>query len=243
CFELEDQSIWFKHRNDCIALVISQYPPTGPILDVGGGNGFVAKRLIEEGNEVSLLEPGPVGAFNAKHQRNIPEVILSSLEQVDFPEGSINAIGCFDVIEHIKDDLSFVNKIHNLLKPKGMFYATLPAHQFLWSYHDICPSTHQRRYNKEIICKLLSKRFDLIFYSYIFKPLFLPTFIFRRIPYCINYHKQSKNLSEEFGHTAGGGLINNILKNLLKNELYKLKSGKKINLGTSCIFAAKKITI
>ena len=43
CFEIEDQSFWFQHRNDCIRELVRNFPPrgSGPIIDVGGGNGFL----------------------------------------------------------------------------------------------------------------------------------------------------------------------------------------------------------
>lgn len=38
CFEVEDQSFWFRHRNDCIRELVRNFPPRGrgPIFDVGG---------------------------------------------------------------------------------------------------------------------------------------------------------------------------------------------------------------
>jgi len=42
CFVLEDQSFWFRHRNDCIVEVVRQFPPAGPVLDIGGGTSEVA---------------------------------------------------------------------------------------------------------------------------------------------------------------------------------------------------------
>jgi hypothetical protein len=42
-FEVEDQSFWFRHRNDCIRELVRNFPPEGkaPIFDVGAGNGFL----------------------------------------------------------------------------------------------------------------------------------------------------------------------------------------------------------
>jgi hypothetical protein len=38
CFEVEDQSFWFRHRNACIVEMVRNFPPEGrgPIFDVGG---------------------------------------------------------------------------------------------------------------------------------------------------------------------------------------------------------------
>jgi hypothetical protein len=29
CFEVEDQSFWFRHRNDCIRELVRSFPPRG----------------------------------------------------------------------------------------------------------------------------------------------------------------------------------------------------------------------
>jgi hypothetical protein len=67
CFDLEDDSFWFQHRNRCIVSVVRRFlPQEGPIFDIGGGNGFVSAGLEDAGFDVVLVEPGPAGAANAK---------------------------------------------------------------------------------------------------------------------------------------------------------------------------------
>src|SRR5689334_22727053 len=56
---IEEGSYWFSHRNSCIVSLMRQFPPKGPILDVGGGNGFVSLGLKRSGIRAIVLEPGP----------------------------------------------------------------------------------------------------------------------------------------------------------------------------------------
>lgn len=66
CFQIEENSFWFNHRNKCIISVVEQYPPRGFLFDVGGGNGFVSLALQKEGFKTVLVEPGISGVQNAK---------------------------------------------------------------------------------------------------------------------------------------------------------------------------------
>mgnify|MGYP007131759322 CR=1 FL=1 len=45
CLAVEDTSFWFRHRNRCILEFVHRYRPDGPLLDIGGGNGFVSPGL------------------------------------------------------------------------------------------------------------------------------------------------------------------------------------------------------
>ncbi len=59
CFQIEDRSFWFQHRNRAIVDTVRRFPPTGPIADVGAGNGFVSLALRDAGFPVMVIEPGP----------------------------------------------------------------------------------------------------------------------------------------------------------------------------------------
>ena len=63
------------------------------------------------------------------------------------PDRHYDLIGAFDVIEHIEDDAAALASIAAKLKPGGKFVMTVPAHQWMWSAHDVV-NHHKRRYSK-----------------------------------------------------------------------------------------------
>ena len=241
CFEVEDNSFWFIHRNNCIIEMIKNYRSSsdGPIFDIGGGNGFVAKGLLNAGLEVVLVEPGPAGAMNAK-KRGVPHVICATTHTAKFKPGTIPAIGVFDVVEHIEDDIGFLNHLWELLIPGGMLYLTVPAYQLLWSQEDV-EGGHFRRYTlSNLKKKILHSGFDISYSSYIFSYLPLFVFLLRTLPYKLNLVKSSASDSIKQDHSSPKGIGSKIL-NLFHNwELKKIRVRKKIPLGGSCMIAAKK---
>jgi 2-polyprenyl-3-methyl-5-hydroxy-6-metoxy-1,4-benzoquinol methylase len=239
CYELEDSSYWFGHRNDLIISDIKRFPPKGPILDVGGGNGFVTKRMITEGFEASLLEPGMVGATNTKKARQIPEVICSTFEDANFPPNSLSAVGLFDVLEHIGNDSKFLSALHTALKPNGMLYVTVPAHQYLWSESDNY-AQHFRRYNWQMTKTLIENKFTFRYFTYFFTILAPAIFFLRTLPYRIMTYKQKNLLSGKSEHGLDGGMVVNLISTLLKKELGLIQHGKYLYFGTSCLWVLQK---
>ena len=239
CLQLEDQSYWFQHRNNCILAIIHRFPPSGAILDIGGGNGIVAQRLIAEGFLTVLMEPGSVGARNAKQIRKIPDVINARFEDINFEDGSVNAAGLFDVLEHI-DEKIFLDKLWKALKPKGLVYLTVPAHNWLWSYSDV-HAGHLRRYNVEMIRNLLREKFILKFFTYTFSALLLPVFLFRALPYRLSPNSSHGLLSSNTEFGTGNSFVVKLLSCFLNKEYQHLLAGKKILFGTSCLIVLEKI--
>lgn len=207
CFAVEDGSFWFRHRNDCIAAAVKRYAPDGPVLDVGGGNGVVSKRLIDEGFDTILLEPGPVGALNAKTQRGLPHVICATFEAVGLPEASLSAIGLFDVLEHIEDDVAFLRRLHQALRPGGLLYLTVPALQALWSAADV-HARHYRRYSRGTLeARLGQVGFSVVYSTYFFQSLLPPLFLLRSIPFRLGVSQKNNVLRSETEHGTSGGLL------------------------------------
>lgn len=239
CFEMEDRSYWFEHRNNCILSIIQRYPPSGPILDVGGGNGFVAQQLQREGLAVSLLEPGSLGANNARKNRQINEVINSTFEAANFPNESLSAVGLFDVLEHIEEDGLFLKNVWLTLKPGGYLYATVPAFNFLWSASDNY-AEHCRRYSKKMITKLIGTSFSLRYFSYFFSSLFVPILFLRTIPYWLWKKNDGSLLSSDKEFGLDESFFVDLLKWFLGYELKYIKSGKTLPIGSSCLLVLEK---
>jgi SAM-dependent methyltransferase len=242
CFEVEDCSFWFRHRNDCIRELVRSFPPRGkgPIFDVGGGNGFVAKGLMDAGWEVVLVEPGPSGARNAK-TRGVKNVICGTTHSAGFKNSTLPAIGVFDVVEHIEDDLGFLLHLRDLLKPGGMLYLTVPAYNFLWSHEDV-NAGHFRRYTLGAMEKKLVKAgLEPIFETYIFGFLPIPVFLFRTLPYrsgLVGNGGAGKEVKRD--HSQKQGLLGAMMARSFESELNKIRAGKSLGFGGSCMIAARK---
>lgn len=112
CLQLEDQSFWFRHRNNIISSAVRHFAPNTKLFDIGGGNGCVSARLESERIQTVLVEPGSTGIKNAK-RRDLTTLIQSTLWDAGFKPGTIPTAGAFDVLEHIADDKKFVRLVHD----------------------------------------------------------------------------------------------------------------------------------
>lgn len=236
CFRVEDESFWFKHRNDCIIEAVKRFPPSGAIFDVGGGNGFVSMELKKNGYEIVLVEPGLGGARNAR-SRGLSPIVCSTLESAGFCEGSIPAIGVFDVLEHIKDDTAFVKQLKTLLALEGMLYITVPAHNVLWSPEDVYAG-HYRRYSMRRLVDILQSRgFEVIYCTYFFCLLPIPILLFRVIPGKLGSKNRYSPESNRKEHVPNR-IINKVLNIYLKGERTMLKN-RGMPFGASCLVVAR----
>ncbi len=240
CYQIEQNSFWFNHRNDCIVEAVNKYCPKSVFFDIGGGNGFVAKSLEDKGIQTVLIEPGIQGCLNAKI-RNLSNVVCSTLENADFNKNTIEAVGLFDVVEHIEKDVEFLTSTYSFLKKDGYIFITVPAFQTLWSNEDV-DAGHYRRYTtKNLEEKLTKIGFEIVQSTYIFSILPIAVFLFRTLPSKLGFNKKSNDVNKHIGeHKNKTGIINSILNKIWASELNKIKSGKRVSIGGSCFVIAKK---
>ena len=240
CFRVEDGSFWFGHRNRCITEAVRQWQPPGFILDVGGGNGYVAGGLIEAGHETVLLEPGAEGARNARAFRLIPHVICATFDGAGLKPASVPAVGLFDVLEHIEDDERFIEKLKRVLRPGGLVYLTVPAHQWLWSITDI-DAGHFRRYStRQLTSRFTAAGFDVLYVTYFFETLVVPFYLLRTLPFQLGFRGRREVSRYEAEHAAGGKLPSRALQRFFERELRTIAAHRTLPTGTSCLLVAQK---
>lgn len=241
CFGLEEGSFWFRHRNAVLADVMRLFPPEGPIFDVGGGNGFVAKGLEAEGFPCVLVEPGEQGAANGV-KRGLRTVICSTLEGANFRPGTIGAAGLFDVVEHIQDPAAFLRNLHSLMRPGGRVYVTVPAFEMLWSSEDAYAG-HHRRYSARTLREALGGAgFEVEYVSYFFWFLILPVFLFRTIPSLLGLRRARPSAADYAReHSRGPGFLAPLIDAALDYERGRIRRRKRIPFGGSCLAVARRI--
>jgi SAM-dependent methyltransferase len=58
--------------------------------------------------------------------------IVADVQALPFADGSLEAVLCLEVLEHVEDPFRAVREIHRVLKPGGKVLASSPFH---WPYH------------------------------------------------------------------------------------------------------------
>jgi SAM-dependent methyltransferase len=239
CLLIENDSFWFSHRNRCITTAVRRFPPDGFILDVGGGNGYVARGLMDAGYETVLLEPGADGAANAKRRRLLPTVINATLEEARIREGTIPNVGLFDVLEHIEDDRMFVAQLFDLVRPGGLLYLTVPALSWLWSMSDV-DAMHYRRYTMRTLGSVLAGRFDVLYSTYLFQRLLPVSFVVRTLPYAVGLARSKPASAYEADHAAGRQRLTDLFNRLLAVEVPVIAAGNSLRIGSSLLVVARR---
>jgi SAM-dependent methyltransferase len=116
----------------------------GRVLDVGAGIGTHTLRLRELADEVVALEPDAELAGILRGRGTGVEVVEGDAGAV---EGPFDAIVCFNVLEHIAEDVGTLRRFRELLAPGGVLLLLVPAHRALFGTLDRTFG-HERRYGK-----------------------------------------------------------------------------------------------
>lgn len=239
CLAVEEGSFWFQHRNRCICAALQRYPPQGVLFDLGGGNGFVSLALRGDGHQVVLVEPGLAGAL-AGRRRGLVPVACATLHSAGFREGSLPAVGLFDVVEHVQDDVAFLRQVAEALLSSGRVYITVPAYRFLWSSEDQAAG-HWRRYSCESLVQAVEKAGLTVEYtSYFFRWLPLPIFLLRTLPSRLGFGQGRAAVNPARAHAGGPAVLRRWVEQSLQREAEAIGSGARLGFGGSVLLVASR---
>lgn len=104
---------------------VGRHCPGGRVLDVGCGTGVAGAVMQRLGLKVTGLDPS-ADACRAARERFGLEVIESTIEAAELPEGGFDAITMFDVLEHLYDPKAVLSKLRRALRPGGLLIAKMP---------------------------------------------------------------------------------------------------------------------
>ena len=125
-------------------------PYIGPrVLDVGAGIGTFTVELAVLAEDVVALEPDPeeAGVLRARFaDDDRVSVLQCTAAELPADEPQFDAAICFNVLEHVREDVDALRAIHTRLRPGGHLLLLVPAHPALYGETDRAVD-HVRRYD------------------------------------------------------------------------------------------------
>ncbi len=235
-FKLEACNFWFRGRNRLILWALRMYcAPLVSFLEIGCGTGYVLTSIEKAfpGSRLSGSEVYSSGLAYAARRIISGELFQMDARNMPFRE-EFDVVGAFDVLEHIEDDEVVLRQIHKALKVGGAVIATVPQHDFLWSYVDEY-SHHVRRYSsKDLLHKAERSGFQIVrmtsFVSLLLPLLFLSR---ARVPNDRASFDPAMELSIK-------GWKNTVLEQAMSVERGMIRLGLNFPVGGSLLMIARK---
>ncbi|MAW98441.1 MAG: SAM-dependent methyltransferase [Sphingomonas sp.] len=149
---------WYRARREILSDYLKRnanLPQDARILEIGCGTGHNLPMLARFG-DVDAIEIDPAARAIAGERlgKAIGHAPLPELKGVE--RGTYDLIAVLDVVEHIEDDVAALKAMAECLKPGGAILVTVPAHQWMWSAHDVV-NHHHRRYSKRTLAQAIEK--------------------------------------------------------------------------------------
>ena len=232
----EDRNYWFRARNRLIVWALRcHFPRLRAYLEVGCGTGCVL-------GAVEAAFPGATTVGCEAHMAGLEcaaqRVRRSRLLQMDATSilfrDEFDAVGCFDVLEHIEEDRRVLAECFLALRHGGGIVLTVPQHPFLWSASDEF-AKHARRYTRK---ELLGKLHDAGF-----RPVLVTSFVVLLFPAMLAARARRRHLDAGYdpdAEFAVGRITNALLEGVLDLERQLIRLGLRFPFGGSLLVVARK---
>ena len=207
---------WFDHRAAAVRRVLTRLKVTS-MWEMGSGTGAMASRLVPPLTEVITVEPLVEGA-RAAAKLGLA-ALCGTLQDLELPDHSIECVGAFDVIEHIREVADFLREVHRVLEPGGVIIVTVPAFDILWGDEDDVAG-HQRRYTKKsLISEFRSADFTPVDTEYLFASLVPLAAIARALPYRLGRRRsEARVLASLRSQLKTPPTVDRIARRILESE-------------------------
>lgn len=233
---MEQGHFWFQARNELIVWALGKYVADfQTFLEIGCGTGYVLSGISREFEGRQLYGSEIFVAGLAFAAGRLPSVRFMQMDARRIPYwDEFDAIGAFDVLEHIEDDHQVLTQVHGALRRGGVLCVTVPQHPWLWSATDSY-ALHVRRYSRrELHEKIRSAGFEIL-RSTSFVSALLPAMILSRL--AGRGTSDSGKGDSEFGLHR---LANALLLLAMRADLLAIKKGLNLPAGGSRLVIARK---
>ena len=231
--QLAEHHWWSSARRKILRKVMQKYilsDPLQEILEVGCSTGSNFPMLSLFG-KLTALEVNETAAAICKDR--FPDINLLHQPIPVALDRKFDVICAFDVIEHIEDEDSTITWLHHHLQKNGWLFVTVPAMPWLWSEYDD-DAHHFRRYTRDRLENILSKKFEIKYLTYFNTHLFPPIACVRLLQ-----NMGALNLAGRDKEVGSQGIKNAILRAIFASETIWIPR-LKLPFGVSILAVARR---
>jgi SAM-dependent methyltransferase len=197
------------------------------VLDVGAGSAFFSRHLLQHAavSSAVCVDTG----YDADRDELCFGKALSFRRELGADEADLVLL--MDVLEHVDDDAALLSAYAAKVGPDTLFLITVPAHQWLWSEHDVFLE-HRRRYSVEQLEAVVRRTgLRVVRGSYYFG-LVMPIAAAARWGRRLLTRTSAEPRSQLVRH---GALTNGVLAGLCRAELPMLPFNRLAGLSVFCL--------
>ncbi len=144
------------HQRLLKAYYVAQEMVEGALLEIGCGEGRGVELLAPKVNSYTAVDKieEVVSQLSAKYTN--AKFIKANIPPLPFKDNSFDSVVSFQVIEHIKEDVTYLKEIYRILKPGGKALISTPNIKMTLSRNP----WHIREYTADELKKLCAAIFD-----------------------------------------------------------------------------------
>lgn len=129
----------------------------GRVLDLGGGNGLLARHLKDRGMATVVLDQARYVATAP------PPVVLADAERLPFADETFDAVAALWMLYHVAEPLAVLQQAARVLRPGGTFVACAPSRWNDPEFQGVLPGWGSRStFDAEDAAELIGQVFDVV---------------------------------------------------------------------------------
>lgn len=233
--EIEDAFFWFEGRNRLISWAIRRYlPEARTFLEIGCGTGFVLRGIHRAFPHMALFGTDLHEQGLAWAARRVPSATLFRGDARELSgETRYDAIGLFDVLEHIDSDQDVLARAFAATRPGGGVLISVPQHPWLWSPADV-HAHHVRRYRARTLIGQVTRAGFEVMRATSFMTLLLPLMMVARA------RALAGDRYDPWSEFHIPVPVNAVLRSVLAGERLLIRSGISLPVGGSLFLVGRR---
>lgn len=235
------QSFWVRSRNRTFSELIASFckkSDFSSFFELGCATGDFLSYLNRHVHWLKLSGSDNMPEAVHAAQTALPEIQIFRLDAKQLnSDDELEAIGAFDLLEHITEDKLVMSQVFQTLKPGGLFFMSVPQHKFMWSQLDE-KIQHKRRYGRqELIEKLKDTGFKIEYITSLVALLF-PAMILQR--FIVDRAVVNKDDEDISPYVSFNPLLNATFDKLMRIDEFLIRRRISLPFGGTLVAVARK---